>query len=762
MCRRRTAAPVTPQEALERAGTGAPQSMRAMNLRQATLARTMTSAKGTPTLYLFNTPGGFAVMPADNCAYPVLGYGNTAVPEGELPANLQAWLDDYSAQIEYAVSHNAGASMPDKAPYERPQWDAIAPLCATTWNQSEPYNNDCPTVSGQKSPTGCVATAMAQVMKYHNYPAAGTGSITYTDAQYGYSYSMTLGTLDWNNMLDRYNSGEYTDAEAAAVAFLMKSCGYSVEMMYGPYSSGAYVNDVPDALVKYFDYDVATHFVDRTYYPLSEWEQMAYDNLRDVGPILFRGQGDGGGHAFVCDGYLSDGYFHFNWGWGGTSDGYFLLTACNPGDLGIGGGTGGGFNSYQGMVLGIRPPVAGSVRFTNPLVVNDDVTATISGKNITLAGGFYNSANTFAITAALALIVEGEDGQTYTSVDREKYNIERYYGFRNYTMTLPELADGTYKVYPACVIGDETEVRRMLCPISAVGYCILTVNNGAYSVSSPAVQYSLALSDYEALSPFFVGREFAFTSIITNTGDSEVLTDIGTRLTAVASSSTVLATGPTVAIDLLPGQDIKLAFEGSWTWENGVTETAGNYNLEIYDTTRETVLYRTTISLQADPGSPTLSASAFSIVPQNGAIDAVDMHYTATVKCESGYFFGNLVVAIFNSEGNQNMHQFNVPELLSLSAGESKTIDFTDQFTDGVAGTQYIAALFYIKDNSYKQIGFTYFTPTDQTTGVEGISASGTDADVTYYDLQGNKVTAPQPGNIYIRVADGKPAKVMM
>ena len=258
-----------------------------------------------------------------------------------------------------------------------------------------------------KAPTGCVATAMAQVMKYFNWPEKGAGTGKATDSS-GKSYAMDLGvTFSWNDMKAQYNEGNYTSPQASAVALLMKACGYAVGMKYGPSESGAGSVAIPSALVDNFGYDGGVRLCMRTYYGREEWEGMIYDNLAHVGPVLYTGTTNlGGGHAFVCDGYSTDGYFHFNWGWSGMYDGYYLLTALNPEGEGTG-GFAGGYNIGQEVVLGICRPTGEPVGLQPfRLTLDKAPTGEVEGSSLRMSGGWYNAgqeAERFMVGAKFGL-----------------------------------------------------------------------------------------------------------------------------------------------------------------------------------------------------------------------------------------------------------------------------------------------------------------------------------------------------------------------
>jgi len=308
---------------------------------------------------------GFVIISGDDTAWPVLGYSfDGGFDPVRMPINLRKWLDEYKSQIRFAVENQLEA-----APEVRDQWDwylegrgtpvsqgtsSVNPLVRTRWNQSPHYNSLCP----GGSVTGCVATAMAQVMKFWNYPETGSGFHSYNTEKYG-TLSANFGstTYQWSQMPDAVNSSN------PAVATLMYHCGVGVDMDYSPEVSGAYVisaytaveNCAEFALKTYFGYKNTMQGLMSGNFTTTEWIGKLKNELTSGRPILYAGFGSGGGHAFVCDGFDTGGNFHFNWGWGGAYDGYFAINALNPGGTGIGGGTG-GYNSNHQAILGIEPP----------------------------------------------------------------------------------------------------------------------------------------------------------------------------------------------------------------------------------------------------------------------------------------------------------------------------------------------------------------------------------------------------------------------
>lgn len=379
------ASPLTPDQALQRIKSSSLRSKGINNTENLTLRHTFLTETKVPTLYVFahNNDSGFILLSADDAAAPVLGYSDKGnFNADEMPPQMKWWLSEYSRQIEYAAEKQIGTYTSTANNGSR---KTVAPLMSTRWNQDAPYNLLVPSKDSRNYPTGCVATAMAQVMKYWNYPERGTGSgsITLPSGAQGESSMNFRIAFDWENMLDIYKSGDYDDTQAKAVATLMKACGYSTKMNYSMGGSGTLSRFAAQALVNNFSYNPDIEYCERDYYSAAEWEGMLYAEMAAGRPVLYGGVSSSVGHEFVCDGYAGDGYFHFNWGWGGMSDGYFLLAALDPGSVGIGGGTGSdGFNYAQDIIIGIQP--GASYSYTPRMTQLGNLSATVSGKSVTM------------------------------------------------------------------------------------------------------------------------------------------------------------------------------------------------------------------------------------------------------------------------------------------------------------------------------------------------------------------------------------------
>lgn len=323
------------------------------NRRMAPRADAPEVLKSTSTYEIIGyKQGGFAVVSADDLVPEVLGVSTSDYSEGR-NANFQWWLNAASEAVNYAVQNNIQltTTKPDPSLYPT----EVGPLLTTRWDQETPYNNMCPTYSGStKCLTGCVATAMAQVLNYHKMPEHGEGqrTIYYPHGNHSgqaVSANFSEDYYDWNNMLDDYSTTSYTKEQADAVALLMRDCGVAADMEYGGPSdgSGAYSQDAAAGLRKYFGFAEA-QCVERDYYKETTWMNMVYRELSENGPMYYGGADayGKGGHAFVLHGYRADGKVLVNWGWSGSDDGYYDIAILDPSYY--------RFSQGQDMIIGVK------------------------------------------------------------------------------------------------------------------------------------------------------------------------------------------------------------------------------------------------------------------------------------------------------------------------------------------------------------------------------------------------------------------------
>ena len=393
---------------------------------------------GFSNLYIFNAESGFVVMAADDCVQPILGYSLTGRFVAEnMPDNVRSWLQGYNDEIQFAIDGKMIANSEiTKLWKELVEGQAKAgkatavvdPLVQTQWDQNgvyyysggqihifELYNNLCPYdyTAGERTVTGCVATAMAQIMKYWGYPSQGIGSHSYTPSTRPdlgvQSANFGETTYQWADMPNKLSMTS-NSTQINAVATLMYHCGVSVDMMYDISDnggSGAYAEDIPYALNHYFNYKATANIKYKNSYSTNVWISMLKTELDAGRPLQYSGSGTGG-HAFICDGYDNSNNFHFNWGWSGANDGYYALTNLNPGSGGSGGG-GYVFNNNQSAVFGIEPassiPAPTNLTYTlsglNDITLTWDAVSAASSYNVYCDGNFVSNTTSTTYSEAV-------------------------------------------------------------------------------------------------------------------------------------------------------------------------------------------------------------------------------------------------------------------------------------------------------------------------------------------------------------------------
>lgn len=327
---------------------------------------TSTRTTEEPAFYVFNRTddSGFIIVSGDDIAMPVLGYSfkNNFKAEA-MPPNLKGWLAELRRQINDARRKNVTASA-RTAQYWKNASASIGgvevQLETAQWNQDAPYNYYCPVIGSKRAVTGCVATAMAIVLRYYQWPDKGIGVLP----EYNYEKNGVKRTQEghalghsyyWNLMPLEYKNGSYSTEEKKAVATLMFDCGVMAQATYTSEETGAYTQDAVKGLTTYMKYSKNVRELYRDWYADTKWISMLRQEIRTNGPVLYGGSTiERSGHQFVLDGYTSKNYFGVNWGWGGHSNGYFLISALDPYETGIGGGSGGGYLYNQSAVFGLK------------------------------------------------------------------------------------------------------------------------------------------------------------------------------------------------------------------------------------------------------------------------------------------------------------------------------------------------------------------------------------------------------------------------
>lgn len=348
------------------------------------IAYTQMQVDNEPAVYVFNGEDGFVMVSANDATRAILGYSDEGRFDAmNIPRNMQFWMQMYAdemARVQYVQQEDSTEADEVSYPEVSPILDGVE------WNQDKPFNIQCPIVDGARSVTGCVATAISQLMYTYKYPEKAVGSVTYT-LQGGQTVSATFDTVyDWENMLPSYNHG-YSSEQADAVAMLMYHVGAAAHMKYTPYASATNSASMLNGLIEHFGYDAGIDIWMKDYMPELEVLTAMSEELQKGQPIYMSGcTPKDEGHAFICDGMQSTGYLHINWGWGGMANGYFPLSALDPLSQGIGGSASSlPFTESVQIFTGVCPDKGGSMH--GSLMIADKLlrqTANKIGRNDTL------------------------------------------------------------------------------------------------------------------------------------------------------------------------------------------------------------------------------------------------------------------------------------------------------------------------------------------------------------------------------------------
>lgn len=721
--------------------------MRAASNATITTAFTVRSNSNDNLLYVFNQGEneGFVIIAGDNSVdNAVLGYCDSgSFDYNNIPDNMRWWLDQYAEQIEL------GRNNPQRAKAEAyvSKFDKnVGPLVEARWSQEAPYNNLCPNYSTtMKSATGCVATAMAQIMYHHKYPEHGVGT---KDVYIGSSVEVidfANTTYEWDVMTPVYSSLS-TQAECDAVATLMYHVGRSVDMSYGEVS-GAVSSYAATAWANHWNYDKGMVHRERAYYTIDEWETMIMEDIDNSRPILYHGQSPTGGHAFVLDGYNSEGYVHINWGWNGMSNGYFLLHALSPEEQGTGGFSG-GYNNGQGAIFGIQPN-RGNLKTIELTADGLDIDFGTYDLGTEIPAGISKLANSCwdVVNIDLGYMIYDANNQLVDCINCDEAslnpitssNASNFISAINLPFTLPAtLAAGEYKLYLAHTDA-YGEWKRVAMNVNTQPFYTFQVEGNQATFIADEEGEIFATSVVCNEENIYSKRYSNFTITMSNTMSHEYF---GSIYVSIYNSTGKFEQRKSDAIALsIPAQkeitiDIPIKIEVS----------KGNYCIFITDGDKNKLSESYPITVLAEPTNAQLVVSDFTL--KSEAKDLLQAEYTVTNN--GGDYTGYLRAWVLFSSRQRSSSYCNTDEV-TIKNGESMTINATWEFEDGVVGETYICSLWY-EDNrkgGMSQIGTNEISFTlKEPTALESV----TDAHVNIY---------PNPAQEYLTITHNAPITVV-
>ena len=754
---------LTPEEALQRLMTeGSAKKVRSLSATPR-LAYTSLADDGAPATYVFNREeGGFLVVSADNQATALLGYTDQgSFEEGNVPPELEYWLGEYGRQI--AAARAAGADAVNGNPVFPADWAPIEPIMKSKWNQMAPYSDMCPDYQGRRCVTGCVATAMAMVMKSFEYPKRGTGSISFNSNQYVGNLSMDFAAqdFDWDNMLDQYVSGGYSQTEGDAVAYLMKACGYATEMSYSPSVSGAVTGLVARGLIQNFGYDTGINIQNRGSFSASEWNKMVYDNIAKIGPVVWSANSTGGGHCFVSDGYDGDGYFHFNWGWGGLCDGYYLLNALNPTSQGAGGYYG-GYNYAQVGIFGIQPDTGagtplqiGTISTPGYLEIRNARSvvqfAVVDGDWGTWGN---NSMNTLDIV--FGFCIESADGSAMEPlyIDCTSYSaLELSPGawlqgpsFIPMGRVPSTLADGKYKL--TFLIRNATgdpQWRRVNLPYGNLDYTYFTKDGTNYEFESTAAA-RLTVTDAKIVTPLYYNNPCEIAITVENTTDYELTTAIMPRL---LSEGKVQYECDSRGVTVAPHSSTVVTYPFTFTRLTGAliptVSKSTEFDLQMWDymAGKEFGTFGT-VEMSRSSASARMTMEDFQITnaessPEEGVYDINNFSaigVTGRVTVINGYVASPLILTLDEIDAATGevagaVQEVTLPGLVALESGQESEFYTSLSVPSYTTENSYRLNCYYLNGLNRVLLGSLRF---GASSGVDGVAS---EADASLYVADG-------------------------
>ncbi len=700
--------------------------------------------------YAFNCGDndGFVIVAADdNFNSQVLGYTEQGTFNTDsIPANMRWWLGEYDRVLKATQDAGIKSSRQRIQPKSvHTNRSDIAPLVSARWNQDSPYNDMCPTYKGKRCYTGCLATAIAQIVYHNQYPSQGVGSHSYewfvgANSQGTLSVDFSQATYDYDAMSDTYNNAS-SQATRNAVAQLMYHVGVASNMAYGTDASGAFSMDGALGLIRNFNYDKSAIVLCRDFYSDEEWIDLLYTELSEDRPLYYAGTNESAGHAFVCDGYQyrnGNDYFHINWGWGGYNDSYFLIDALDPEGQGIG-GSDAGYNQQQEVIFNLKPAQAGSEYVTLLYNYNDfDIESksqTTSSKNVYFTGAFYNYSLVAKTPVFGIKVVDSNNQVTWIEdIYRDKYDPLHGSGAIIIDLTKFPKTEGTYTVYPAYKNEKDEWQEMRTVNTSKKKYLVATVSGNNITFANPTESGELEFNNWRTTEIYPGERFSAQVDITNNTG--ETFTDNITFVLLKYGTTDLVSYSAEQAISLTNGSTQTVTFTLT------APATAGYYDFTVVNSEWYTICDIMTLKIDENTGGGNTEELALSLLSLEVAnaenVDMNNISITAQIECISGsYSNGDLAFGVFPEEGGNSIDIKTID--FSINTGETKTETYTGSFSGLEHNTTYFAAIFYydLVNENWTQIpGYAFFT-TASATDIDEIATETTPTETSIYNLSG-------------------------
>ena len=668
--------------------------------------------ESTPQYYIYTTQenNGFVIVSGDDALAPIVGYSTEAFGNDcEMPVALIEWLNEYSMYVDNVragkVTHVQKSAKAGKT--------AIAPMLQTSWDQSAPYNNLCPEVNGQKTPTGCTATAMAQIMKFHEWPITPIKAISWKSNITGKTETIDLRTrtYNWDNMLPHYRNG-YTTEQAQEVAQLMVDVGKAINSSYSPEGTGSNETYALNGFVNVFNYSKAARVIKRTDVTEDEYVTAIRENLEARQPVMSVGFGINfeGGHAYVFDGIDENDMIHIDWGWNGSYNGYFDMTYMTPAGIGTGGGTG-TFNVGQAIIVNITPSGENDVNSENVGLVEFGIykPETDNEKVYTYTSKYSGNTAKFKVSTFItnrshsntqlefALAVKKGDGTfqhlNYGALEgslQPGYYIKNYFDFtvdvvnKNYYNYLEK---GTYELKLLYKNSDGEYVEI----ISDQNCLMLDVNETSATLRHALPDIHVTSVELTTPNPR-IGSTIKFNAKFMNKNTHNSTVVVAPIINTIRPDGSVVRDTlkkVTRVFEVIDNRDIYVEYTTSNQFkEVGDCYITFTYNWSTYydrpstfnASLAESVGGKSdtfSINEEAPGGSPAITAITASDIT-NGSV--LNISATVTNQTYAGYTYsGELALVLRNTDTNQT---FTVAEGKATNLGKNKTVTLSYKSSD--------------------------------------------------------------------------------
>lgn len=717
--------------------------------------------------YIFNKKGeGFVIISGSDITAPVLAYSDhNTFSDKNIPENLNSWFSLVADAIKYVEEHPETAiTTAHRAALNTKE---IAPLLGNIkWDQGSPYNDLCPT----NSMVGCAATAMAQVMRFHKYPAKGIGSHYYTWRNPTTGSTETLSvdfsqqTYNWDLMFQEYNKLTTSSDSKAEVAKICYHAGVSLDMNYSPSGSGSFSHLYKRALTQNFGYNPNIQNLRREGFHFDEWNSIIHNELINRRPVLHGGQSDAGGHAYVIDGY-KDGLYHVNWGWSGSYDGYYDICLLRPEGAGSGAGVStNGFSIDQSITINITPQQNVGKYYT-ALVAGTLSSSTKSAKRsarISLTSTKIKNYATDKFSGIWGYLLMQDDKEIHKANIRS-FDISAASGgsisiitsLTGYLQIPSTIPNGNYRLYTFVQENGSTQYDILRHHIESVSYLNVELTDDMITISKDDTTPILSASNWSSETETYSGGIEGTLSVdITNQG---TMTHVGAfYLNCSSESGETYKVKTHAPITIAPGATQTVMFQPTFptggTWTAKLTTTLqnadyyqnGSYVEVVYD-----LGITTTIRVEEDASAggsftltavPTISADSpcslnsyitFSLPVKNSGSDykgQFSMRFYSSSNLSSSSYVGEIVQTV-EFTGNGTTGTISIRGLLSS--------DFLE------ANKKYYTAAYYRKGTKYLKLTgaanrVTVNVTKENPNSIDNIDAENTMVEI--YDIVGRKI----------------------